>query len=234
MKYMGSKSRIAKSIVPIIQAEIDRTGWNYWEPFCGGCNVIDKIKANKRYASDNNKYLIALWKYLQIGEKMPKELTKQQYSFVRSDPDHFEDWMVGCVGFIASYNGKWMGGYAGKTNTKIGTVRDYYDEARRNVESQSQLLKDVIFSNSSYLMHKPHNLVIYCDPPYANTTGYKCGGFDSELFWNTVREWSKDNIVLVSEETSPDDFEVIWQQEILRTQDNKTRKMATEKLFKLK
>ena len=46
MKYMGSKSRIAKYIVPIIQNYIDDYNIKtYVEPFCGGCNVIDKINA---------------------------------------------------------------------------------------------------------------------------------------------------------------------------------------------
>lgn len=38
MIYMGSKSRIAKEIVPIIQSYIDNNNniHNYLEPFCGG------------------------------------------------------------------------------------------------------------------------------------------------------------------------------------------------------
>ena len=37
MKYMGSKSRIAKYIVPIIQEYIDKNEIkNYLEPFVGG------------------------------------------------------------------------------------------------------------------------------------------------------------------------------------------------------
>ena len=45
MVYMGSKSRIAKQIVPIIQQCIDDSHSDtYIEPFVGGANVIDKIK----------------------------------------------------------------------------------------------------------------------------------------------------------------------------------------------
>lgn len=45
MKYMGSKSRIAKDIVPIIQKCIDDNNLEtYIEPFVGGANIIDKIK----------------------------------------------------------------------------------------------------------------------------------------------------------------------------------------------
>ena len=40
MKYMGSKAKVARYIVPIIQEQIERSGYEtYLEPFCGGCNV---------------------------------------------------------------------------------------------------------------------------------------------------------------------------------------------------
>ena len=58
MKYMGSKWRIAKHILPII-LEGRKDGQYYVEPFCGGCNIIDKVPGN-RIANDGNPYLIAL------------------------------------------------------------------------------------------------------------------------------------------------------------------------------
>lgn len=65
---MGSKAKITKYIVPIIQRKIDESGARYYvEPFAGGCNVIDKIKAEYHIASDSNKYLIALFQHLQDG-----------------------------------------------------------------------------------------------------------------------------------------------------------------------
>ena len=60
---MGSKSRIAKYIVPIIQNYIDKNYiTKYIEPFCGGCNIIDKIKCDNKIASDSHKYLIEMFK----------------------------------------------------------------------------------------------------------------------------------------------------------------------------
>lgn len=68
MKYFGSKSRIAKYIVPILQKEIDENQIRtYLEPFCGGCNIIDKIKCESKIANDLNEYLIALFQHLQAG-----------------------------------------------------------------------------------------------------------------------------------------------------------------------
>ena len=37
MKYVGSKNRLSKDLVPIIQGYIDNNNIkNYWEPFIGG------------------------------------------------------------------------------------------------------------------------------------------------------------------------------------------------------
>lgn len=237
MKYMGSKSRISKYIVPIIQKEIDKTGFDYLEPFCGGCNVIDKIIANKKYANDNNKYLIAMLKYLQENPNhfFPNEINREHYNDVKNNMQDYDDWYVGWVGFISSYNGRFFdGGYAKTIVSKTGVVRNYYDEAKRNILNQIKNLKDVNFICKDYKELNPKNLVIYCDPPYQNTTKYSTSkNFSHEEFWETMRKWSKENVVLISEENAPCDFEIIWQQDILRTQDNRSRKQTIEKLFKI-
>ena len=42
MKYMGSKNRIAKHLIPIMVAEADSKGiTNFYDICCGGCNLID-------------------------------------------------------------------------------------------------------------------------------------------------------------------------------------------------
>lgn len=65
MKYMGSKNRLAKHLLPIILKGRKPNQW-YVEPFVGGCNMIDKVKG-LRLGSDVNGYLIALAKALQGG-----------------------------------------------------------------------------------------------------------------------------------------------------------------------
>lgn len=61
MVYMGSKQKLAKHIVPILQKYIaDYDIKQYIEPFVGGANVIDKIACPTKTGSDINKYLIAL------------------------------------------------------------------------------------------------------------------------------------------------------------------------------
>lgn len=145
MKYMGSKAKVARYIVPIIQEQIERSGYEtYLEPFCGGCNVIDKIEAPQRIASDCNKYLIALMQHIQAGGELPGYIEREEYAKVRANRDDYPEWYAGYVGFVASYNGRFFdGGYSGKTQT-TGGLRDYQDEGRRNIEAQRDDLTDYI------------------------------------------------------------------------------------------
>jgi DNA adenine methylase len=48
-------------------------------------------------------------------------------------------------------------------------------------------------------------MLIYCDPPYRDTTGYAATGvFDHNEFWDVMRQWARqDNTVFVSEYTAP-------------------------------
>jgi len=239
MKYMGSKSRIAKYIVPIIQECIDDNDIStYLEPFCGGCNIIDKIKCNTRIASDKNKYLIALWKHIQNENNLLEIVNRDLYNDVRSNQNtnKYEDWLIGNVGFLASYNGRWFdGGYAqsGYEKTKNGErFRDYYKEAKQNILQQKKLIKDIEFLNEDYTYFKPVNCVIYCDPPYKNTKQYaNSKNFNYETFWETMRKWSKNNFVLISEQNAPEDFKCIWKQEVSRSIKANDKSKSVEKLF---
>jgi DNA adenine methylase len=229
---MGSKSRIAKYIVPIIQDYLDKSNFYYYEPFCGGCNVIDKIKCNKKYASDSNEYLISLLQYIQNDGELPNEVPRELYSDVRSNPNNYEKWYVGAVGFLASYNGRFFdGGYA-QSGYEGKRYRDYYQEAKRNLLKQTPNLKDIIFKCSLYQNTKPVNMVVYADPPYKNTKQFaNSKNFNHELFWDIMTEWSKSNIVLVSELQAPDDWKCIWQQEVSRSIKSTDKSKAVEKLF---
>ena len=161
---------------------------------------------------------------------MPDTISREQYAAIRADKAAFPAWMVGAAGFLASYNGKFFGGYAGRVQTKQGE-RDYYDEARRNLQKQAAAFQTVDFARFDYRNISFTDCVIYCDPPYFGTTGYNGEVFDTAEFWNVVRAWSARNIVLVSEQAAPPDFKCIWAGDVKRTQDNASRKTATEKLF---
>lgn len=239
---MGSKGRIVDDILPIIQQRIeDYNIKTYIEPFCGGCNVIDKVICDKKIASDNHKYLIAMFKNLDKIHTLPEFITKEHYSEVRDCFNKglttFPDWYIGAVGFLASYNGRFFdGGYAGLVNTKVGTVRNYYDEAKRNLLEQIPRLQNIEFEYVDYAYYTDfEDCLFYLDPPYKGTKQYGSSkGFNHDRFWSWVEHLSEKNVVLISEHEAPSEFECIWQQEVKRTIDNNKRVKAVEKLFEIR
>ena len=233
IKYMGRKSRIAKDISSILNKLIvENKITTYIEPFVGGGNMIEHIQCQSKYGLDNNEYLIEFWKQIQSGWNPLTEIsmTKELYQDIKENIDKYPKHIVALAGFCATYNAKWFGGYAGIVKTKINTYRNYYDEAVRNVLKQAPNIKDVSFVHADYSRVNPKNALIYCDPPYRGTTGYK-DNFDHDTYWEWVREKSKTNIVVCSEYTAPSDFKCIWEKQLITTLDKNSRSKSTEKLF---
>ena len=210
MKYMGSKARIAKHILPIILAGRKDSQW-YVEPFAGGMNTICRV-TGPRIAADANYHLIEMWRAIAGGWRPPGHVSKYEYCSIKERPCEHDPSLVGWVGFNCSYSGKWFGGYAGHTKTKIGTIRDYQAEAIKNVTAQAAGLRDVVFLTGDYLcLDVPPSSLIYCDPPYEGTTHY-AKSIDHNLFWQWVRNKSvQGNTVFVSEYKAPPDFSCVWE-----------------------
>ena len=62
MVYLGSKNKISKYIVPIIQSYINECTEGYLEPFVGGANIIDKISHSNRIGySVHNIFIIIIY-----------------------------------------------------------------------------------------------------------------------------------------------------------------------------
>ena len=234
MKYMGSKNRISKEILPIMLKN-RKPNQYYVEPFCGGCNIIDKVDGN-RIASDNNKYLIEVWRGLQSNTIRPYDITKEMYNAAKYDfknrqNENFSDFEIGWIGWMGSFNGKFFdGGYSGKTKN-----RDYIKEQIRNTEKQIGGIKDILFYSCSYdELEIPDKSIIYCDIPYKGTTQYSTSkDFDYSKFWQWCRYMSgKGHEVFVSEYNAPDDFECVWSKEVTNAMSTKKTYKPTEKLFK--
>ena len=238
MRYMGSKNRISKYIVPIIQSYISSNTKGYIEPFMGGCNVIDKIQCNKRIGIDIHKQLIELLKYARdYYELIPERILEDTYKEVKNNKEKYEDWYVGLVGFCASFGAKYFGGYA--RDSKNDTTGKWSKGAIRNLKKQAPNLKGIEFYNCSFLdlpKDKINNCVIYCDPPYRDTTKYKIEDFPYKEFYQWCRDMSKNNTVLISEYNMPEDFTCIWEKEtkvnfdsLRKVKDDKNKRI--EKLY---
>ena len=148
----------------------------------------------------------------------------------------YEDWYIGLVGFCASYNAIWFSSYAGETRIKDGRLRNYTEEAIRNLKKQAPNLEGIVFDTCDFRKLNPHitNWVIYCDIPYRGTTEYKDGDFPYEEFYEWAKKMSKHNYVFISEYNMPDDFECIWSKEINCDIDYRQRLKRVEKLWRVK
>lgn len=229
MKYMGSKARYAKYILPImLKDRVD--GQYYVEPFVGGANIIDKVIGN-RIGADINEYNIALFKAIQDGWIPPDFVSEYEYKNAREKKEISA--YTAFIGYGCSYSGKWFGGYA-RGKDKNGKDRNYCMESKKNIMNQKEGISGVLFVHSDYSsLEIPSKSIIYCDPPYENTTSYMYK-FDHNHFWDWCRKMQKNgHTVFVSEYNAPPDFECVWSMEVTSSLTKDTgSKRSVERLFR--
>ena len=229
MQYFGGKAKIAKYIVPYLEG-VRKENQIFVEPFVGGANIVSQM-SGKRKAYDFNEYLIEMYKGVQNGYELPDSLTEEEYKYIREHKDE-DKVLTGFVGFGCSFAGKWFGGYA-----RNKQKHNYCKASKNSLMKKMSTMADVEFDWRDYKSLFLKGCLIYCDPPYANTTKYTgVPDFDSEEFWNIMRAWSKDNDVYISEYEAPDDFvsvlEIPTKTNIRDKSDNVCCRV--EKLFKYK
>lgn len=231
MRYSGSKAKIAKYIIPFIMKEL-KPGNAYIEPFVGGCNVIDKVDWPWKIGWDLNYYVISMWSLIKHYKlnTFPKHISKEDYYAMKElaenniyDSKKYPMPLIGYVGNACSYGSAWFNGYA-HYNEKRN--EDHILEAWNGLEKQIKKFKylsdtwfcagpyEMAFQNA-YNHHKSgKGSVVYCDPPYQGTKGYKDNDFDHDKFWYLVRYYSKLGVkIFVSEYNAPEDFKCIWSAE---------------------
>lgn len=206
MRYMGGKARISKEIASII-ANRKQNRTICVEPFMGGCNVTIQLAQifDRVYAYDLREDLVLMRKALADGWIPPTEINEVDYKALR----HAESSPLrGFAGTACSFGGTWFGGYARDIKNN-----NYAAIGCRVTKKETALMPNVVFAQGNFLENIPivPNSVLYCDPPYASTSGYKQGKFDHDLFWNQVRVWvASGAIAFVSEQIAPDDFVSVW------------------------
>ena len=226
MMYAGSKRRIASKLLPHILVGRKKDQY-YIEPFAGGCNSLCLVGGN-RIGNDIDGYLISMWKALQNGWLPPSNVSEEQYHSIRLSPENYPPELVSFVGYLCSYRGKWMAGYAysqdGINYSRVG---------RDSLLQQVPGIKRVYFTSVDYRrMILPPRSIIYCDPPYEGVLGYDTN-FHHKLFWKWARERGQEgHRVFVSEYNAPSDFKCIRTIPCRVTMDHATEKIAYEKLFR--
>ena len=235
MKYMGSKRRIAKHILPImLEKRLEEQCWV--EPFVGGANLIDKV-CGWRIGNDNNFYLIELFKAIQNGWIPPNECSAEEYYHIKRNRDSFPPYLVGFVGFGCSFGSTFMAGYARDKNPIIEKRQNYCLCAKKSILKQKENIIGVQFHHGDYKeLNIPNKSLIYCDPPYEGTFKYSTSkNFNHSEFWQWCRNKKDEgHNVFVSEHNAPDDFECIKEIELVCNVDSRVKaKKRIERLFTL-
>lgn len=255
MKYLGSKSRIAHDILPIMLDGM-KSGDIFVDAFCGGCNLLDKVpRYFHRIGNDKNEYLILMWKYLLIQENyektlegyrsalFPRTITPTMYRDFRNqyhaiekgydNPPEYRRAQIGWYGFMGSFNGRFFdGGYSGHNVNG----RDYIEEQIRNTLKQVPKLSGVEWhSHEYYDIPIPNQATIYCDIPYKDTKQYTTSkNFDYQRFYQWCRQMKEqEHRVFVSEYQMPEDFKLVWEKQITNSMNTKKTYKPVERLFTL-
>jgi DNA adenine methylase len=242
MSYQGGKQKLGKRIYEVLDIiEEYFEGENrldYLEPFVGFCGVMKHFAIasggeRKLTGCDANKDVIAMWKATQQGWKPPTTCTKKRYDDLRHSKKTSAE--RGFIGVACSYSGIFFVGYRGTQTFRSGSGSRTVSSAEmtgRSVNKIANMIKNVKFKKCEYQTLKPKNMLIYCDPPYASNNYQQSDffHFDSDEFWGTMRDWSKDNIIVVSEYQAPNDFKAVWSSEINVVHHGKTN-VKVEKLF---
>jgi len=203
MRYLGGKQKAAGSLVAAMAPTL--RGRVLWDAFCGGLNVAGKAaEVCQVIASDRDPALIALHRAVHSGWDPPASVTEDEFLAARSLPD--SDPRKAFAAFGCSFGGKWGSAYA------RGEGRNYAAESARSLTRDAR--RCAVILQLDFMTVQPFfdpSLVIYCDPPYRGTTGYRLGAFDSDAFWTRAAEWAALGVpVFVSEFSAPQGWSVVW------------------------
>jgi len=215
MQYQGGKWNLRKDISKIIElfnySHID----GYIEPFVGGGSVLSEICKwfpKPIFASDFNYDLILFWQAIMSGWLPPEKFELDEtiyYNMFDAPPSPMKTFIL----FGCSFGGGWKNTFARDKRKKIS----FYETSRNSLNKKLSTIKtkNIKFEHCSYFdIENVNNKIIYCDPPYLGTNGYKAvGKFDHNQFHNWCRNISKNNILIISEYFMPDDFECIFEKE---------------------
>jgi DNA adenine methylase len=232
MLYLGGKGRLGKPLTEAILSMTDKRE-TYVEPFIGGGNLFRHIAPHFRtvHAGDSHEDLMLMWNAVANGWIPPDTVSEAEY---RAQRHASSSALRGLVGFGCSFGGKWWGGYA---RSKCNGNDYYARHAARSVSDIARLMPPNVkgsMKRCSFEAWTPvitADCVIYADPPYAKTTGYK-GGFDHDEFWRTMTHWTDIGAtVFVSEYVAPSGWEAVWRKEQRRKVSGGTGAMTHESLF---
>lgn len=235
MKYFGGKSLSSVEISNFLKS-VRKPNQTYIEPFIGGASVFIKME-NPREGYDFGHHLINLWQGVRDGTfsyPSTKSITEEVYKELRGRRNQTEpDGLLAFVGYGMSFAAKYFAGYA-----RNATHTDYQLGCENSCKKKAPFLQGAVLGCADYKTLNPENSLIYCDPPYANTTAYAVSGkFDSAEFWQVMTKWANNNNdIYVSEYVAPNlpNIQEVWsKQHKLSVRSKEGCAKRVEKLFKV-
>jgi len=224
MQYLGGKYYVAKRLREAMEPYIRAHDYQVWEPFCGGLNFSRMLTDCTGVLSDVHPALISLYLGYRAGWRPPDAVSREEWLRARNLPDN--DPLKAFAGFGCSVFGVYFSGYLGDRDqyrakgaiTNGSAVGRVICErpARAAASGLAVLQKLTGFSVGllDFTGIQPFNIphLIYCDPPYEDTAGYKgTPPFDHALFWYRCQEWARYTTVLVSEQVCSVPAVAVWE-----------------------
>jgi hypothetical protein len=160
------------------------SGLEYVEPFVGGANVLRRVRNKPSYlAFDVNEQMI---EYLHsIGSGNSGLARPGHTSRARTWTDRQT--------IALSFNA-----FRGASTDAPVASQSRFEELLQN-----PTIRSTEFHVRDYRDLVPWNKLVFCHPPL-----YKEGvNFHAAEFWQLMRAWSRDNVVLIQAARAPSDFE---------------------------
>ena len=247
MQYQGGKNKAIGAniadIINLLSTELSIN--NYIEPFAGSLGVTHRVEIQDKLVNDIFAPLINMHKYIyEYGFKdFPDVVTKELYEECRNiykrgillTPAQV------FIGFACSFGAMFYNTYASDKRDKRDKRgnRNYYHSALKAYQQKISIIKsntqNIKFSSKNYrYIRLPQKCIVYCDPPYINTTGYNHlnDSFNHREFYQWIRlNSTSDHIIIFSEITAPKDFKIIYQEKIVVKKGIIKSGKRVEKLF---
>lgn len=218
--YKGNKFGIVEQIYQTIRTLDIPTPRGIYDAFTGGGSFA-YFMARQGYnvlANDIDASVIDLHDTCKHRPDLVREWGKLEYT-----KEQFKQWLEVESPQAAMIRSLWSFSNDGRTYlTSSEKEQKKLEDFRNGVaepNSRYKHIEDICllwayrklnleFRCGSYdQIEVPEGFLVYCDPPYANTAGYRSGGFDHEAFY----AWAlaQPGLVLISEYSMPEPFVLV-------------------------
>lgn len=232
MKYFGGKGKgtDAREIVKILES-VRAPGQLVIDVFCGACNILRHLKG-PRLGIDLHQGIVTTMSAARDGWEPPPCPDLETYRAFCSLP--MTDPRYAYAAFGCSFGGRERGGFAAGVHPNDVQGRHYWELVKVSLQRKGSDLQGAEILCAPYTVLDPsyvRGCLVYCDPPYLGTTGFKTGAFDHLAFYQWAESLSTYNVVIVSEERAPAHWPEIWSKQRKHQVRSSTKAERIERLF---